>query len=162
MLEEAFAALEAVDLDILVRAVDAGPLLLRHRQRREAIDGGRESVQVTRVGRRHHDVRRRHGPGVGRIDARPDEGELLLIGKVGSGLDFATLDLLGAELAGLEIDRPAFDPATIPGPDRRRAHWLDPVLVAEVTFSGTPAGYELPPPGLDEHGEEIRAWLTKD
>jgi bifunctional non-homologous end joining protein LigD len=63
-------------------------------------------------------------------------GELLLIGKVGSGLDFATLDMLSAELSGLEIDRPAFDPATIPATDRRRAHWLDPVLVAEVTYSG--------------------------
>jgi DNA-binding SARP family transcriptional activator len=30
-----------------------------------------------------------------------------------------------------------------------------------ITFSGTPATYELPPPGLDEHGEEIRAWLTQ-
>ena len=29
-----------------------------------------------------------------------------------------------------------------------------------ITFSATPARYELPPPGLDEHGEEIRAWLT--
>jgi crotonobetainyl-CoA:carnitine CoA-transferase CaiB-like acyl-CoA transferase len=28
-----------------------------------------------------------------------------------------------------------------------------------ITFSETPAGYRLPPPGLDEHGEEIRAWL---
>ncbi|MEU4424017.1 CoA transferase [Actinoplanes sp. NPDC024001] len=28
-----------------------------------------------------------------------------------------------------------------------------------ITFSETPARYELPPPGLDEHGEEIRAWL---
>jgi bifunctional non-homologous end joining protein LigD len=63
-------------------------------------------------------------------------GELVLIGKVGSGLDFATLDMLSAELAGLEIDRPSFDPSGIPMTDRRRAHWLDPVLVAEVTFSG--------------------------
>ena len=31
-----------------------------------------------------------------------------------------------------------------------------------ITFSDTPAGYALPPPGLDEHGEEIRAWLTTD
>ncbi len=30
-----------------------------------------------------------------------------------------------------------------------------------ITFSDTPAAYELPPPGLDEHGEEIRAWLTE-
>ncbi|SDT66331.1 CaiB/BaiF CoA transferase family protein [Actinoplanes derwentensis] len=28
-----------------------------------------------------------------------------------------------------------------------------------ITFSETPARYELPPPGLNEHGEEIRAWL---
>ncbi|SNT58195.1 Crotonobetainyl-CoA:carnitine CoA-transferase CaiB [Asanoa hainanensis] len=28
-----------------------------------------------------------------------------------------------------------------------------------ITFSATPPRYELPPPGLDEHGEEIRAWL---
>jgi bifunctional non-homologous end joining protein LigD len=63
-------------------------------------------------------------------------GELVLIGKVGSGLDFATLDMLSAELSGLEINRPSFDPSSIPMTDRRRAHWLDPVLVAEVTFSG--------------------------
>ena len=29
-----------------------------------------------------------------------------------------------------------------------------------ITFSETPAGYRLPPPGLDEHGAEIRAWLA--
>ncbi|MFF0251407.1 CaiB/BaiF CoA transferase family protein [Micromonospora zamorensis] len=44
---------------------------------------------------------------------------------------------------------------------------LDPVVAVgdvpgvrnPITFSETPARYELPPPGLDEHGEEIRAWL---
>jgi crotonobetainyl-CoA:carnitine CoA-transferase CaiB-like acyl-CoA transferase len=29
-----------------------------------------------------------------------------------------------------------------------------------IRFSETPADYRLPPPGLDEHGEEIRRWLT--
>jgi crotonobetainyl-CoA:carnitine CoA-transferase CaiB-like acyl-CoA transferase len=29
-----------------------------------------------------------------------------------------------------------------------------------ITFSGTPADYRLPPPSLDEHGTEIRRWLT--
>jgi crotonobetainyl-CoA:carnitine CoA-transferase CaiB-like acyl-CoA transferase len=29
-----------------------------------------------------------------------------------------------------------------------------------ITFSETPADYRLPPPGLDEHGAEIRRWLT--
>jgi crotonobetainyl-CoA:carnitine CoA-transferase CaiB-like acyl-CoA transferase len=45
---------------------------------------------------------------------------------------------------------------------------LDPVVTVggvpgvrnPITFSETPAAYHLPPPGLDEHGEEIRAWLT--
>ncbi|MDF2966939.1 MAG: putative acyl-CoA transferase/carnitine dehydratase [Nocardioidaceae bacterium] len=30
-----------------------------------------------------------------------------------------------------------------------------------ITFSSTPADYRLPPPLLDEHGDEIRAWLTE-
>jgi crotonobetainyl-CoA:carnitine CoA-transferase CaiB-like acyl-CoA transferase len=46
---------------------------------------------------------------------------------------------------------------------------LNPVIEAggvpsvrnPITFSETPPRYELPPPGLDEHGEEIRAWLRK-
>ncbi|WP_369056047.1 CaiB/BaiF CoA transferase family protein [Kineococcus terrestris] len=29
-----------------------------------------------------------------------------------------------------------------------------------IRFSGTPASYRLPPPGLDEHGEELRRWLS--
>ena len=49
---------------------------------------------------------------------------------------------------------------------------LDPVVLAgqgeaavpgirnPLTFSATAPRYELPPPGLDEHGKEIRAWLT--
>ncbi|MEU4099029.1 CaiB/BaiF CoA-transferase family protein, partial [Streptomyces sp. NPDC026673] len=31
-----------------------------------------------------------------------------------------------------------------------------------VTFSATPAAYHLPPPRLDEHGAELRAWLAED
>jgi len=29
-----------------------------------------------------------------------------------------------------------------------------------ITFSATPADYRLPPPDLDEHGDEIRQWLS--
>ncbi|WP_238008669.1 CaiB/BaiF CoA-transferase family protein [Dactylosporangium sp. AC04546] len=44
---------------------------------------------------------------------------------------------------------------------------LDPVVLTgdvpgirnPIRFSGTAARYELPPPDLDEHGEEIRQWL---
>ena len=28
-----------------------------------------------------------------------------------------------------------------------------------IRFSATPVDYELPPPELDEHGAELRAWL---
>jgi crotonobetainyl-CoA:carnitine CoA-transferase CaiB-like acyl-CoA transferase len=46
---------------------------------------------------------------------------------------------------------------------------LDPVVTVgdvpsvrnPITFSATPASYQLPPPGLNEHGEEIRAWLSE-
>ncbi|GAA2653171.1 CaiB/BaiF CoA transferase family protein [Paractinoplanes durhamensis] len=34
-----------------------------------------------------------------------------------------------------------------------------PAVRNPITFSETPAAYELPPPGLNEHGEEIREWL---
>jgi crotonobetainyl-CoA:carnitine CoA-transferase CaiB-like acyl-CoA transferase len=45
---------------------------------------------------------------------------------------------------------------------------LEPVVTVDgmpgvrnpITFSDTPPRYELPPPALDEHGEEIRKWLT--
>jgi crotonobetainyl-CoA:carnitine CoA-transferase CaiB-like acyl-CoA transferase len=51
---------------------------------------------------------------------------------------------------------------------------LDPVMTAghgagamptirhPLTFSATPPRYDLPPPDLDEHGAEIRAWLNAD
>jgi crotonobetainyl-CoA:carnitine CoA-transferase CaiB-like acyl-CoA transferase len=50
---------------------------------------------------------------------------------------------------------------------------LDPVVTAgqgetarpairhPVTFSATPPSYPLPPPALDEHGEQLRTWLAE-
>ena len=35
-----------------------------------------------------------------------------------------------------------------------------PMARHPITFSATPARYELPPPELDEHGPELRKWLT--
>ncbi len=37
-----------------------------------------------------------------------------------------------------------------------------PSIRNPITFSETPARYVLPPPGLDEHGAEIRSWLLAD
>ncbi len=36
-----------------------------------------------------------------------------------------------------------------------------PVIRNPVGFSVTPSRYDLPPPGLDEHGAAIRAWLAE-
>jgi crotonobetainyl-CoA:carnitine CoA-transferase CaiB-like acyl-CoA transferase len=49
-----------------------------------------------------------------------------------------------AEELGLD---PVVDVAAVPG------------VRSPITFSQTPPRYELAPPALDEHGEEIRAWL---
>jgi crotonobetainyl-CoA:carnitine CoA-transferase CaiB-like acyl-CoA transferase len=35
-----------------------------------------------------------------------------------------------------------------------------PTAAHPITYSRTPPSYPLPPPALDEHGEEIRAWLA--
>jgi crotonobetainyl-CoA:carnitine CoA-transferase CaiB-like acyl-CoA transferase len=35
-----------------------------------------------------------------------------------------------------------------------------PMVRHPITFSQTPARYELAPPALDQHGAEIRAWLA--
>ena len=37
-----------------------------------------------------------------------------------------------------------------------------PMARHPITFSATPASYELPPPELDEHGTELRKWLASD
>jgi crotonobetainyl-CoA:carnitine CoA-transferase CaiB-like acyl-CoA transferase len=34
-----------------------------------------------------------------------------------------------------------------------------PSIRHPISFSESAAVYRLPPPGLDEHGAEIRAWL---
>jgi crotonobetainyl-CoA:carnitine CoA-transferase CaiB-like acyl-CoA transferase len=37
-----------------------------------------------------------------------------------------------------------------------------PSIRNPITFSETTPEYRLPPPGLDEHGEEIRRWLAEE
>ena len=62
------------------------------------------------------------------------DGRLGYCGKVGSGFDDATLASLTHELSRLAVkESPFHDPPT--GAEGRRAHWVKPVLVAEVSFS---------------------------
>jgi formyl-CoA transferase len=51
----------------------------------------------------------------------------------------------------------ALDPVVEVGEGERAV----PMARHPITFSATPARYRLPPPELDEHGAEIRAWLAE-
>ncbi|MFG2301214.1 CaiB/BaiF CoA transferase family protein [Actinacidiphila glaucinigra] len=55
-------------------------------------------------------------------------------------------------------ERFGLDPVVTVGEGERAV----PTTRHPVTFSATPAVYRLPPPGLDEHGAELRAWLARD
>ncbi|HWU08072.1 MAG TPA: CoA transferase [Streptomyces sp.] len=57
---------------------------------------------------------------------------------------------LAEELGLAPIVESGEGPAAVPG------------IRNPITFSATPPRYELPPPSLDEHGEEIRAWLRAE
>ncbi len=59
------------------------------------------------------------------------KGDLVYAGKVGTGFDQGTLGSLLERMRGLKQDRPAFiDPENAP----RKAHWIEPTLVAQVVY----------------------------
>jgi bifunctional non-homologous end joining protein LigD len=60
-----------------------------------------------------------------------DDGKLRYAGKVGTGFDQATLEMLGDELERRERSSPPFSAHDLP----RAAHWAEPELVAQVAFS---------------------------
>ena len=61
-------------------------------------------------------------------------GKLRYCGKVGTGFNDATLAALSERLARLAADKPPFvNPPT--GAEARRAHWVKPELVGEVSFT---------------------------
>jgi bifunctional non-homologous end joining protein LigD len=60
-----------------------------------------------------------------------DEERLRYAGKVGTGFDRETLEMLGDELERREVDRPPFDDDRLP----RAARWARPELVAQVGFT---------------------------
>ena len=63
-----------------------------------------------------------------------DSGELRYAGKVGTGFNEATLRSIHKQLKPLEVDTPAL--ANPPkGADARGVHWLEPKLLAEVSFA---------------------------
>jgi bifunctional non-homologous end joining protein LigD len=76
----------------------------------------------------------RQGFGALLLGAYDAEGNLRYSGKVGTGFNDAFLVTLRRTLEELVQDKPAFiNPPC--GPEARRAHWVTPELVAEVTFT---------------------------
>jgi bifunctional non-homologous end joining protein LigD len=65
------------------------------------------------------------------LGARDEAGALRYCGKVGTGFDHALLVRLRRELAALEVDTP---PVSDP-PRERGIHWVEPMRVAEVSFT---------------------------
>ena len=64
--------------------------------------------------------------------AARDKGKLTYVGKVGTGFDTRMIDDLRDRMQPLETD---MAPVEVPRADRKSAHWIKPVLVAEVAFS---------------------------
>jgi len=91
-------------------------------QRQEFVIGGYTDPQGSRTG-------------FGALLLGVHEGDALrYCGKVGTGFNDTMLEKLSARLAKVATDKPPFanPPA---GAEGRRAHWVKPELVAEVSFS---------------------------
>ncbi len=64
--------------------------------------------------------------------AVPRDGRLTYVGRVGSG--FTDKDLADTRLVLSEIETPATPVDDVPPVERRDAHWVEPVLVGEVSY----------------------------
>ena len=64
-----------------------------------------------------------------------EDASLVYCGHVGTGFTQQTLRMLDGKLAPLRRDNSPFD-ELVPAEDARYAHWVEPVLVAEVAFAG--------------------------
>jgi bifunctional non-homologous end joining protein LigD len=60
-----------------------------------------------------------------------EDGALRYAGKVGTGFDTATLEMLGDELERRERSSPPFAPNDVP----RAARWAEPELVTQIAFT---------------------------
>jgi bifunctional non-homologous end joining protein LigD len=63
------------------------------------------------------------------------QGDLVYSGHVGTGFTQQTLRMLGDKLGALRRDTSPFA-GQVPAEDARFARWVEPVLVAEVAFTG--------------------------
>ncbi|MBK8447275.1 MAG: ATP-dependent DNA ligase [Micropruina sp.] len=64
--------------------------------------------------------------------AVPDGGGLSYVGRVGSG--FTEKDLADTRLVLSEIEVPTAPASDVPAADAKHAHWVEPILVGEVSY----------------------------
>jgi len=74
----------------------------------------------------------RKGIGALLLGTYDKDGVLQYAGNVGSGFNHASLADLKEKLSAIETDTSPFPPRTVAG---RKHHWVEPTLVAEVSFS---------------------------
>lgn len=132
--EEAWAVAEALDLEgVVAKLLDS-----RYQPGRRSPSWRKikriQHLEVVVVGWAPGEGRRRDTVGALVLAVPTHQGELVTIGRVGTGFTDAALDQLHATLAPLARSRPpVVDPPQ--GIAGRGVHWVEPVLVGEVSFA---------------------------
>ena len=84
-----------------------------------------------------------------------EKGKLVYRGRVGTGFTQAMRDTILAQLEMRRLDKPAF--ASVPRDIARRARWVKPELVAEVTYAEVTPDGSLRHPSFKGMREDKRA-----
>ncbi len=63
------------------------------------------------------------------------DDKLAFVGRIGTGFSASTVAAIMPKLKAAARDKTPFDRKTLPA-DTRKAHWLEPTLVAEIEFAG--------------------------
>src|SRR5436190_1258974 len=90
------------------------------------------------------------------------DGELII--TAGNAIQFRKLAAAGVPCGPINTidqgvafaDEVGLDPVVVVGKGEEAV----PSVRHPIRFSATPASYRLPPPSLDQHGDEIRRWLA--
>lgn len=124
-------------VDSLYRPGQRSPDWLKspHRQTMSVVIGGWRPESTDPSGRRLGAV----------LVGLPGPDGLRFAGRVGAGLAGAAGTALLRQLGGLEVDESPFD-VPVPAEDALGAHWLRPVLVADVESLGLGSGDRLRQP----------------
>jgi bifunctional non-homologous end joining protein LigD len=76
------------------------------------------------------------------------DGEWVFVGRVGTGFTDELLRSLAKQLRPAEVKTPTANAALMDAPTRRKAHWVEPTIVAEVFHQGFGGQHLLRHPSL--------------